>query len=450
MPYDVFINHSTAGKLTAYAICSELESVGIRCWILPRDLPIGIGWDQAIANAVRSCRIMILVLSDHANRSDRVERQLELAYSHGLVVIPFRTEPVPADSATQPSLDSAHWLDAVTPEMAQRLRAICSLVGGLILREKKDLLPVRTLAINQEKAPPLSIESFANVPRGEAAQERALMPIKAVVASPDGQPVKDELPSFETIDTHESMGRRLSLKHPGKISPWVLIKALVLTLLPFAVICAVGLLRANKGSVSVGAKPEVAAIATVSPPVAVKVQHLDKFAASNPGWGILDANWAVMDDKLQVTPLLNSSAVLINHKIGYTDAEISVDVVMSKGEDPDQLGGLIFWAKDYNDCYALVISADGKFAVGRKLIGRWINPIAKTGNPAIKTGIGQTNKLRVQTKGSFLTAYINDIEVARLGGEPPQGIAYIGLYGESGETTQNVWEFTNVTISSVR
>lgn len=449
MPHDVFINHSTAGRLTAYAICSELESAGIRCWVLPRDLPIGIGWDQAIANAVRSSRMMILVLSDYANRSDRVERQLELAYNHGLVVIPFRTEPVLADSETPPSLDSAHWLDAVTPEMAQRLRALGNLVGDFILPEKKDFLPVRT-AIGQEKAPPLNIESFANGPRGEAAQERALMPIKAVVGSPDGQPAKDTLPAFETIDTHQPVGRRLSLKHPGKTSPWAPIRALMLTLLPFAVICAVGLWRANKGAVSVGAKPEVAATATIPPPVAVKVQHLDRFAASNPGWGTLDANWAVIDDKLQVTPLLNSSAVLINHKIGFTDAQIDVDVMMSKGEDLDQLGGLIFWAKDYNDCYALVISADGKFAVGRKLIGRWINPIAKTGNPAIKTGIGQTNKLRVQTKGSFLTAYINDIKVASLGGEPPQGITYIGLYGESGETTQNVWEFTNVTISSVR
>ena len=58
--------------------------------------------------------------------------------------------------------------------MAQRLRALCSLVGGLILREKKDPLTARTLAIGQEEAPPLGIESFANVPRSEAQQDRAL------------------------------------------------------------------------------------------------------------------------------------------------------------------------------------------------------------------------------------------------------------------------------------
>src|SRR6202041_1160146 len=120
---------------------------------------------------------------------------------------------------------------------------------------------------------------------------------------------------------------------------------------------------------------------------------------------------------------------------------------MSKGDDLDQLGGLIFWAKDYNDCYALVISADGKFAVGRKLIGRWINPIAKTGNAAIKTRIGQINRLRVPTEGNLLTASINDIQVAAVSGEPPPGVSYIGLYGESAEATQNVWEFTNVTVN---
>src|ERR1700730_3910254 len=147
MPHDVFINHSTAGKLTAYAICSELESIGIRCWILPRDLNIGIAWERSIANAVKCCRIMIVVLSDYATRSDRVERQLELAFNHGVIVIPFRNEPDSLVSEGQPSVDSVHWLDAVTPETAQRLRSLCNLVGGLILRQHNEPLPAKTLAV---------------------------------------------------------------------------------------------------------------------------------------------------------------------------------------------------------------------------------------------------------------------------------------------------------------
>jgi hypothetical protein len=181
----------------------------------------------------------------------------------------------------------------------------------------------------------------------------------------------------------------------------------------------------------------------------VKIQHQDRFGALDPGWGTPDANWTVADGKLQVTPLPNSSALLINHAPELGDGEITTEVAMSKGEDVDQLGGLIFWAKDYNDCYALVVSASGKFAVGRKLIGRWVNPIAKTGNAAIKSGIGQTNKLSVRTEGNLITASINDVQVATLAGEPPRGVSNIGLYGESAETTQNVWEFRDVTVTSV-
>jgi hypothetical protein len=452
MPHDVFINHSTAGKLTAYAICSELEAIGIRCWILPRDLNVGIAWDQSIANAIIGCRLMIVVLSDYASRTDRVERQLELAFNHSVIVIPFKTEPEVVVTEAQLSADPVHWLDVVTPETAQRLRSLCTLVGGLILRQKNDSLPIPTLSHRGEEARPVSADVFTDVPRREAEETQALEPGEVTTELPgagsgNNDPGNKMPAVYEPV---EAPGRRTALKPSEENSKWQIAKALVLTLVPFAIICAIGFRRAQTGAESVGPKPAGTATASITPAVAVKVQHLDKFAAANPGWGILDANWMVADDKLQVTPLLNSSAVLINHKRGFTDAEISVDIVMTKGEDLDQLGGLIFWAKDYNDCYALVISADGKFALGRKLIGRWINPIAKTGNAAIKTGIGQTNKLRVRTAGSLLTAFINDVQVASLSGEPPQGVGYIGLYGESGETTQNIWEFTDVTVTSMR
>jgi TIR domain-containing protein len=450
MPHDVFINHSTAGKLTAYAICSELESIGIRCWILPRDLNIGIGWDQSIANAIKCCRLMIVVLSDYASRSDRVERQLELAFNHNVIVVPFKTEPEWILTDDQAPADPVHWLDVVTPEMAHRLRSLCAVVGGLILRQKSESLPILSLPDRGENAPSVSDHVFADLPRRELEEAQTLEPAKIAAELPDGGSGNEAVAVLEPIAANESLGNRTPHKPSEKNSKWLLAKALVLTLVPFAVICAIGFKRSQSGSGPVGPKPTATASASVAPPVVVKVQHLDKFAATSPGWGTLDANWTVADDKLQVTPLLNSSAVLINHKLGFADAEISVEIVMSKGEDLDQLGGLIFWAKDYNDCYALVISADGKFALGRKLIGRWINPIAKTGNAAVKTGIGQTNKLRVRTEGSLLTAFINDVQVASITGEPPQGLSYVGLYGESGETTQNIWEFANITISSMR
>ena len=237
-------------------------------------------------------------------------------------------------------------------------------------------------------------------------------------------------------------------RQPRQKSTMGAIKALFLTVTPLLLVLGVGFWRTktNPGL----PKPNTAMALPTGKVAAEKIHIEDEFAAWDPGWGTPDGNWNVTDGKLRITPLLNSSALLINQKRGFKDAEVAVDVAMSRGESMGQLGGLIFWAKGYNDCYAMVVSADGRFAVGRKLVGRWINPIAKTENTAVKTGIGQVNKLRIRTQGNLLTAYVNDIQVATLVGEPPQGAGYIGLYGESAETSQNIWDFTTVTVTGVR
>ena len=44
----VFISHSSKGQATADAICSHLESAGIKCWIAPRDIAVGSDWTHWI------------------------------------------------------------------------------------------------------------------------------------------------------------------------------------------------------------------------------------------------------------------------------------------------------------------------------------------------------------------------------------------------------------------
>jgi TIR domain/Domain of Unknown Function (DUF1080) len=392
MPHEVVISHSIDGKSTANAICNELESVGIRCWILPRDLNIGVPLDQSISKAVASCRIMIVVFTEYAGRSDRIERQLESAFNSGVTIIPFRTEPAAIGNLSESPLDSVHWLDALTPEMRTRLRSLGDLVRSLLSRKRND-------------APVLYTSMIA-----------------------------------------ERIG-----KNARQTSKKGAVKALLLTVTPFLLVLGVGFWR-TKNDLKSGLPKPKRAMATLAGKEAAdrgEIEHVE-YAAWDRGWGTPDANWSVTDGKLRLTPSLNSSTLLINRARGFKDAEIAVNVAMAKGENMGQLGGLIFWAKDYNDCYAIVVSADGRFAVGHKLVGRWINPITKTENTAVKTGIGQVNKLRIRTQGSLLTAYVNDTQVAALVGEPPRGAGHIGLYGESAETSQNVWDFTNVTVTGVR
>ena len=345
MPHDVFISHSTAGKLTADAICNELESLGIRCWILPRDLKVGLSSDQSIANAVASCRIMIVVFADYASRSDRIERQLESAYNNGVMIIPFRSESTEMVSASESTPDSVHWLDALTPETSSRLRSLCERVRELLRPQTNDAAVPNKLTSDE--------------PARGSEQE----PIETVEPSP---------------------------RQPGQPSRMGPTKALLLIMAPLLVVLGVGFWR-TKADFKSGLPKQNAVMGLPNDkPAPEQIRIEEKFAAWDPGWGRPDANWNVTDGKLQLTPLLNSSALLINQTKGFKDAEVTVDVAMSKGENMAQLGGLIFWAKGYNDFYVMVVSAEGRFAVGRKLVGRWINPVAKTENTAVKTGIGRS------------------------------------------------------------
>lgn len=47
MAHDVFISYSYHDKNVANAVCSAVESAGIRCWIAPRDVLPGMEWGEA-------------------------------------------------------------------------------------------------------------------------------------------------------------------------------------------------------------------------------------------------------------------------------------------------------------------------------------------------------------------------------------------------------------------
>ena len=452
MPHDAIITYSNAAKLTAYAICNELESSRIRCWIVPRDLSAGAGWDESITRAVESSRIVILVLTEYAHRSDRVERHLEVAFNNGAVVIPFRAESDQCESSGSPN--SLHWIDAVTPEAATQIRLLREHVRAIVGQEKNQLGPG---ASNQQVH-----QTSPDASAGPHVQESTLV---------ENNPPIDNPASASSFGDKPLAAARFIDELPTstirrKSSKLFVISALSLVVAPFVIIVGVGAWQVESRREIAHTRPASApgtlgsqtvpsptvrgitpAVAAARPPRVI-VRRRDVLTPSDPGWGATDANWSIADNKIRITPPPGNGAIIVNTAHHFNEVEFTADVVMSKGEDMDQLGGLIFWAKDYNDCYALVISADGRFAVGHKLSGRWINPTAKVGNGAVKTGIGQVNKLRVRTDGKQFTAIVNDVSVVTLTGEKPQGDWFIGLYGESAEASENAWDFSNATAVS--
>jgi hypothetical protein len=93
---------------------------------------------------------------------------------------------------------------------------------------------------------------------------------------------------------------------------------------------------------------------------------------------------------------------------------------MTKSDDLERGGGLIFWAKDNSNYYYLLVSGNGQFTVRRYVNSQSLAPVDWRESAAIKKGVGQVNELRVVTKGNQARVYINDTEVITFNGQVPE------------------------------
>jgi hypothetical protein len=124
MPYDLFISHSSIDRKIADAICHHLEERGIRCWVAPRDLAPGESWAAGIVNGLEKCRAMVLIFSEHSNRSEHVAREIERAVSKSVVIFPFRIDATPMRKELEYFISATHWLDAMTEPVEQHIEAL--------------------------------------------------------------------------------------------------------------------------------------------------------------------------------------------------------------------------------------------------------------------------------------------------------------------------------------
>lgn len=83
-----FISYSSKKEIDALAMRSLLENRGIRTWMAPRDIPAGIKYAGVITRAIKGSECLILLLTDEAQNSTWVDKEVEMALSNGKTVIP--------------------------------------------------------------------------------------------------------------------------------------------------------------------------------------------------------------------------------------------------------------------------------------------------------------------------------------------------------------------------
>jgi adenylate cyclase len=126
MAHDLFVSYSAADRAPALAVVEGLESRGIRCWVAPRDIPAGSEYGEEIVEAIKGCRILVLIFSAQANSSPHVRREVERAVSARRAILPFRVENITPTGAMEYALGNTHWLDAFTHPLEPHIAALAS------------------------------------------------------------------------------------------------------------------------------------------------------------------------------------------------------------------------------------------------------------------------------------------------------------------------------------
>lgn len=144
MNNDIFISHHTDSSLhIVKAIVNKLESNGVKCWYAPRDTEGG--YAGSIANAIKNCKIFLLILNKNASESPHVLNELNLvterlSKKEEVSIIPFHISDDDISAEAKYYIGRMHWIDAMTPPMYERVDELVDKIAGLLDKNISDFV----------------------------------------------------------------------------------------------------------------------------------------------------------------------------------------------------------------------------------------------------------------------------------------------------------------------
>ena len=75
-----FLSHKSEDAVLAQQLCNAMETLGVRCWIAPRDITPGSSWAEAIVEGIEGCGAFVLLATTRSVLSRDVLIELERAH----------------------------------------------------------------------------------------------------------------------------------------------------------------------------------------------------------------------------------------------------------------------------------------------------------------------------------------------------------------------------------
>ena len=112
MDYTIFVSYASEDTSVANSVCESLEGSQLRCWIAPRDIVPGVDYPEAITEALEKCKVLVLLLSEHSNKSRHVLSEVSKAFDCDHPIIVLVLDSVKPAGKLEYYIRTSHWLDA--------------------------------------------------------------------------------------------------------------------------------------------------------------------------------------------------------------------------------------------------------------------------------------------------------------------------------------------------
>lgn len=138
---EVFISyHTDSSADVVRKICTTLESAGVSCWYASRNC--GSNYASSIVQAIRDCRVFLLILNKYSNMSQHVLNEINCAFDRfkngeNIVLLPYRVDDCTLSDDIYYYLGRIHIMNGSLPPEVTRLQELLDRIFMVLGRERK-------------------------------------------------------------------------------------------------------------------------------------------------------------------------------------------------------------------------------------------------------------------------------------------------------------------------
>ncbi|MFK7877237.1 MAG: toll/interleukin-1 receptor domain-containing protein [Paracoccaceae bacterium] len=129
--FTCFISYSTKDGAAAQILVNQLESVGLTCWIAPRNIAPGAIWTEEIMRGIAASDCFVLLYSGAANISGHVYREVTRAANLEKIIYPIRLEDVALAERLDYLIQTHHWIDAMDGRLEEKAISLADTIKGV-------------------------------------------------------------------------------------------------------------------------------------------------------------------------------------------------------------------------------------------------------------------------------------------------------------------------------